>query len=99
MTGIPESLRSRLIDIFADTPEVRRAILFGSRSRGDAEERSDIDLAVEAPGVSDRRRLELLDELEDSDTLLKIDLAWWEQASSELRKRITSEGEVLYERR
>jgi len=94
---IPESLRNRLVDILAKKPEVRRVILFGSRSRGDAEERPDIDLAVEGSQCL-RAAVAGSPGLEDSDTLLKIDLVWWEQASSELKRRIASEGEVLYER-
>jgi len=98
MIDLRENLRNQLIERLAARPEVRRVVLFGSRSRGDAEDRSDIDLAVEAPDASQRQCLEIFDQLEELDTLLKIDLVWWEQASLELKKRIAREGEVLYER-
>ena len=42
-----EDLAGRL----ARHPEVERVWLFGSRARGDNFERSDIDLAIEAPGM------------------------------------------------
>jgi len=78
--------------------EVTRVWLFGSRARGDAGPRSDIDLAIEAPGASRPRWLALEADIEDSDTLLHIDLVRWDEASEGLRERILAEGEVLYDR-
>lgn len=75
-------------------------ILFGSRARGDAGERSDIDLAVKAPGVSDAEWLKLVGRVEEQPwTLLHVDLVRWEESSPELRQAIAREGIVLYESR
>jgi predicted nucleotidyltransferase len=79
-------------------PEVRRVILFGSRARGTAAERADVDLAIEAPGASARQWLDLLAELDDAPTLLSIDAVRLEEAPAPLRSRIAAEGRVLYER-
>ena len=79
-------------------PSVRRIVLFGSRARGDAEERSDVDLAIDAPDASREdwvRALELADEAE---TLLDIQLVRLHEAGEELEKRVAEEGIVLYER-
>lgn len=53
-TKLPDDFpRGRLIEDLAGRlaryPAVERVWLFGSRARGDKFERSDIDLAVEAP--------------------------------------------------
>jgi predicted nucleotidyltransferase len=98
-TGIQENLKAQLLGILSARPEVMRVILFGSRARGDAEERSDIDLAVEAPSASERQWLDIANEVEEADTLLKIDLVWCEQASPALKERIMDEGRILYERK
>jgi predicted nucleotidyltransferase len=79
-------------------PEVHRIILFGSRAGGDADERSDIDLAIEAPQASQKRWLQLLLLLDDLDTLLSLDVIRLEDASALLRERVMEEGKVLYER-
>lgn len=79
-------------------PEVRRIILFGSRARGDAAPRSDIDLAIDAPGATRQCWLRLLDAADELPTLLRIDLVLLHGASPALRERIEEEAVVLYER-
>ena len=72
--------------------DVRRAILFGSRARGDARPNSDIDLAFEH-GSSDADWAEFVNRMADeAPTLLSLDLVDLAQASPELRARIQREG-------
>ena len=73
--------------------------LFGSRARGDYGARSDIDLAVDAPGASRRTWLDLCRLVEEADTLLRIDLIRIEEAPPALVRQILQDGRVLYERR
>ena len=83
----------------AAQPHVRRIWLFGSRARGEARERSDVDLAIEAPEAGRREWLEVCRVVEDdADTLLPIDLIRLEEASAGLRARVHAEGRVLFER-
>lgn len=96
--GVPESLRRQLLDTLSSHKAARRALLFGSRARGDAGPRSDVDLAVSAPSATRGEWLDIAFALEELDTLLKIDVLRLEEAPKALRDRIGSEGEVLYER-
>jgi predicted nucleotidyltransferase len=98
MINLPEKLRKQLVRLLSAQPEVEKVILFGSRARGDAEERSDVDLAIAAPTASPRQWLEIVFLLEEADTLLRIDIVRWEEASVPLQERILTEGKVLYER-
>jgi len=89
-----------LVSLFSVFPGVRSVILFGSRARGDHQERSDIDVAVDAPNMD----IVEWDELclyihENSNTLLPIDLIWLQQATLQLANRIQSEGVVVFERK
>ena len=101
---LPESFpRGRLIEDLAGRlarhPAVERVWLFGSRARGDNFERSDIDLAVEAPRMRPYNWLKIkLDFEEEAPTLLLIDLVRWEEAAEDLREQIRDEGIVVYER-
>lgn len=96
---IASHLEKQLVHIISAIPEVQKVILFGSRARGDFDDRSDIDLAIEAPSMEQKNWLALTFELEENlDTLLSIDLVRLDQASQELEERINKEGEVLYER-
>ena len=80
-------------------PAVERVWLFGSRARGDHFERSDIDLAIEAPGMDRYDWLKLsLDFEEEAPTLLCIDLVRLEEAPDVLREQILEEGIVVHER-
>lgn len=88
-----------LLPLFQVLPDVQRVILFGSRVRGDHQERSDIDLAVDAPDMDILEWDKLCFSITDnSKTLLPIDLIWLQHASAELAKRIQREGVVVFER-
>jgi predicted nucleotidyltransferase len=101
---LPEDLdrRELILELarrLARHPAVERAWLCGSRARGDHFERSDIDLAIEAPGI-DRGEWAAfhLDLEEDADTLLLIDLVLMEDLPESFRRRVHREGKLLYER-
>lgn len=89
-----EAVRERLVAF----PEVREAIVFGSQAFGDAEERSDLDLALSCPGITRGRWVEIADAVERAETLTPIDLVWLEEAPAALREEIRRTGKVLYER-
>ncbi len=103
-SGLPKDLPRReliqqLAERLAAHPAVERVWLFGSRARGDHFERSDIDLAVEAPTMDRYQWLKVkLDFEEEAPTLLLIDLLRWEEAPEELREQIREEGMVVHER-
>lgn len=91
----PEQL---VADRLRSFPEVDRVVLFGSRARGDAAPRSDIDLAVVCPRADPQRWSDIVEAAEGSPTLLQIDLVRLETAPAELREQIVREGRILYER-
>lgn len=92
--SVEDTVRARIETI----PDIARAIVFGSRALGDAEERSDLDLALSCPGISRRRWAEIADAVEQAETLIAIDLIWLEDAPSALRDEILRSGKVIYER-
>lgn len=89
--ALPASVRP-LVARLRETPGVRRVILFGSRARRDHHERSDVDLALDAPdlSLSDWTRLHL--DIDDARTLYRVDLLQLHKAPRRLRQRIDSEG-------
>lgn len=100
MTGLQldEKIKNQIIKIAQNYEGVEKVILFGSRARGDALERSDIDLAIEAEKIAESDWLDLYFQLqEELDTLLSIDVVWLTEASDELKTNIKREGCVLYD--
>lgn len=91
-------LREEIVNIVSGYTDIKCVMLFGSRARGDADPRSDIDLAIKAPKMDSAAWSELIEQLEEElNTLLLIDIVKFENASSDLRENIIREGKVLYE--
>ena len=70
-----------------------KAILFGSRARGDARQWSDIDLAIESENDLPPEILSALREaFEESNLLLNVDVVDLRDASAEIRSVVLREG-------
>jgi len=94
----PTPLLTTIINYTVEKLHPQRIILFGSRARGDAETRSDYDIAIEAPEIDDNIWNQfVLDAEENINTLLKVDLIRLDTAGIELRKRIMVEGKLIYD--
>lgn len=87
-----------IIARLARLPEVTRAMVFGSRGRGDNARRADIDLAVSCPGVDERRWAEIEADIQEAETLLFIDAVRLEDAAGEFLDAILRTGRTIYER-
>lgn len=92
-----------LIQIIAEKmshyASVEKVILFGSRARGDFEERSDVDVAILCPGATDEEWLQMELQMEEIPTLLKIDLVRLDTAAKSLQDVVNKEGIIVYERK
>ncbi len=70
-----------------------KAILFGSRARGDARQWSDIDLAIESEKALPPEVFSALREaFEESNILLNVDVVDLRDASVEIRSAVLREG-------
>ena len=63
-----------IINVFRTSPEVEKAILFGSRAKGNFKNGSDIDIVVDGKNISFDDFLNLQIKLDALDILQKIDL-------------------------
>jgi uncharacterized protein len=79
-------------------PFVKSLYLLGSRARGDARAKSDIDIAVNCPKASFQQWEQVLDIIDDADTLLGIDIVQYDELSDAVFKRKIDESKaVIYE--
>lgn len=86
--------------LLARYPEIDRALLYGSRAKGTHREGSDIDLTLVGPGVTQRTRAGLWNDLDDSDIPYKVDVSVFADITNPaLREHIGRVGVALYERR
>jgi predicted nucleotidyltransferase len=88
---VAEALRT-----IASFPEVKFIIVFGSRAAGDADDRSDVDVSVSAPGISMRRWLEIVRVAEEPRTLLRVSVVRFDTSPAELQRRNLADGIVIY---
>lgn len=71
---MPQSLSDRIVAVLARHPDVVGAYLFGSRSRGEETERSDVDLAVLFEGETDLDRVVALEDALERAVALRVDV-------------------------
>lgn len=80
--GLPPALLAALRAVFDATPGLRAVWVHGSRARGTAHDASDIDLALDAPGLDAGGYSRLLTALEAAPTLLRIDAVRWQDVEA-----------------
>ncbi len=95
--GLKEETIDKINNVFAKCPQVEKAIIYGSRAKGDFKNGSDIDLTLEGKGLD----LSLVNKisLEIDDLLLpySFDISILNQISSdELLDHIKRRGVVFY---
>lgn len=92
--GLPDNILEEIKNL-AIKYNVNRVLLFGSRSRGDYKERSDIDLAFEGGDAANF----ILDIHEEVNTLLLFDIVdLGRPVQKDLLDSINREGKVIYEK-
>lgn len=79
---------------------VEKIYLFGSRARGDNQERSDIDIAIDCPKATSEDWNVILDLIDTMPTLFKIDCVRFDNLvnTNKLKTAILRDGIVLYQK-
>ena len=97
--GLPESAIARICAVFAAHPEIEKAVLYGSRAKGNFKPGSDIDLTLYGSGLTHALLLDLLVELDDLLLPWMIDLSLFASLNhSALQEHIERVGVVFYHR-
>lgn len=94
--GLSDSTVAKIRGVLARFPAIDKAVLYGSRAKGNYRPGSDIDLTLPGAMLTPRLLADALDEL-----LLpySIDLSLFEQLNhADLREHIERVGVVLYQR-
>ena len=72
--GVSQAIWQQILAVCARFPEVNQVILYGSRARGDDGVGSDIDLAIDAPHLSDQKFALLWNALDDLPIIFPMDI-------------------------
>lgn len=92
LNGVDDIRSYKFISKIKTLPFVQKVILFGSRARGTQQPRSDIDLAVVCPNITMQEWNQVLEIVEQADTLLKIDCLQFDKTDDDLKQRILKDG-------
>lgn len=98
ISPLSETVISFLLTI-AKVDSVNKIIVFGSRALGDYEKYSDLDLAVDAPGMTKFEWLKLKETaIYDLNTFIKVSLVFYSTNPDKLKDRINQTGKIIYVR-
>jgi predicted nucleotidyltransferase len=98
--GLSATTLTAIRQVLSGHPEVERAILYGSRAKGNFKVGSDIDLVLVGAGLDHRLLLKVDEELDDRLLPYVFDLSLFSDLSNpDLIDHVGRIGVVLYERR
>lgn len=98
--GLPVSVIEKICVVFAKFPEIEKAILYGSRAKGNFKIGSDIDLTLYGERLEARQSGKIAETLDDLLLPYMIDLSIYDELNhAELQEHIDRVGVVFYERR
>jgi predicted nucleotidyltransferase len=97
--GLSAATVTKIHEVLSRHPEVERAILYGSRAKGNFKPGSDIDLTLTGSGLDQRIRGRIDEELDDLLLPYEFDLSLFADLTHpELVDHIRRVGIVFYER-
>ena len=97
--GLTATTVEKISALLARHPKVEKAILYGSRAKGNFRNGSDIDLTLEGSGLGHHDLLTIMGELDDLLLPYTIDLSLFASLTHpELLDHIRRVGVVFYER-
>lgn len=92
--GLEDKKIKKIVSVFSKYEAVEKAVIFGSRARGDFEYNSDIDIAVYTNGKSVTG---LQSDLEEAVGIYKLNLIFMDELNNDqLRKNIERDGVEVY---
>lgn len=97
--GLPETAVQKIGAILRHYPQVEKAILYGSRAKGNYKNGSDIDLTLRGRGLTINVLYKIMDELDDLLLPYIIDLSILDKISDpDVIEHIQRVGVTFYEK-
>ena len=95
--GLTEATIAKICQVLAKFPEIKTAVLYGSRAKGNYKSGSDIDLTLYGAVLTSKILADIEDALDDLFLRYGIDLSnFADLDNNELRQHIERVGIVFY---
>lgn len=99
MFGLKDSVIIKIKNILYKYEEIEKALIFGSRARGDYKTTSDIDIAIFSKNITSTRLNLLRNEFEELDIIYTIDVVeFYKTSKEELKNNIINDGIAIFDR-
>ncbi|MGZ3772605.1 MAG: nucleotidyltransferase domain-containing protein [Pseudobdellovibrionaceae bacterium] len=99
MYGLPEVTISKIINVLQQYPQIEKAVLYGSRAKGNYKPGSDIDLCLIAPTMDLTLKFQIETDLDDLLLPYKIDLSLFHKIENQnLKDHILRVGKSIYQK-
>lgn len=96
--GLSDTVIMELQDVFRRHANIKKVLIFGSRSKGNYRAGSDIDLAVIGSDIDYNLLLSILCEIDDLELLYSVDLLdYQKKRGTPIGDHIDRVGQVFYE--
>ena len=96
--GLSDTVIKELQDVFRRHANIKKVIIFGSRSKGNYRAGSDIDLAVIGNDIDYNQLLSIHCEIDDLELLYSVDLLdYQKKKGTPIGDHIDRIGQVFYE--
>ena len=97
--GLSDKTCATIRHILGQYPQVEKAVLYGSRAKGNYKNGSDIDLTLTGATLDHRLLFSVANALDDSDIPYTVDLSVLDRIENQaLREHIERVGLVFYQR-
>ncbi len=97
--GLPLTSTRTIRHILAEVPAVEKAVIYGSRAKGNNRPGSDIDLALFGQGLNLDMLSKIAAQLDESSIPYQVDLSLFDQIDhAGLRAHIERAGKLFYQR-
>jgi len=97
--GLSDQTCATVRQILAGYPQIEKAVLYGSRAKGNYKNGSDIDLTLMGAALDHRLLMSIASALDDSDIPYTVDLSLFQHIDNPaLREHIERVGQVFYEK-
>ena len=97
--GLSNTSESRILNVLASYPAIDRAVLYGSRARGNYREGSDIDITLEGPSLTFSDLCLVYNRLDDLMLPYHFDLSIKRYITNDaLLSSIDADGCIFFER-
>ncbi len=97
--GLKDETIQKIYDVFAEYPQVEKAVLYGSRAKGNYKNGSDIDLTLHGQDLTLNILYKIIQDIDDLLLPYMIDLSIFHQISDpDVVAHIERVGATFYEK-